>query len=212
MIEKTARTTPSRYAHQRTHFDEQIVCPILDEALFATISYSEDNQPFSIPQSFVRVGDYLYFHGSIGSHFMRTLADGRPVCISVMLADELVVAKTAFHHSVNYRSVVLFSKGEVIEDRDLKYDAFKALTEKIVPNSWDYLKPMSKKEVDKTIAVRFQIQEASAKVRQGPPGHEEDEKDLPIWTGLIPIKPLRQKPIPDEEGQRWDLPEHLVGL
>ena len=84
--------------------------------------------------------------------------------------------------------------------------------EKIVPNSWDYLKPMSKKEVDKTIAVRFHIQEASAKVRQGPPSHEEDEKDLPIWTGLIPIKPLRQKPIPDEEGKRWELPEHLVGL
>lgn len=111
---------------------------------------------------------------------MRMLSDGRPVCISVMLADELVIAKTAFHHSFNYRSVVIIAKGETLETQDEKYDAFKALTEKMVPNSWDYLKPMNKKEVDKTTGVRFSLEEASAKVRQGPPGHEENEMDLPF--------------------------------
>ena len=98
MIEKTTRTTPSRYANQRASWDPEIIYPILDEALFCTISYAEGDQPFSIPQSFVRIGEYLYLHGSVGSHFIRTLSDGRPVCLTVMLADAIVVAKTAFHH------------------------------------------------------------------------------------------------------------------
>jgi nitroimidazol reductase NimA-like FMN-containing flavoprotein (pyridoxamine 5'-phosphate oxidase superfamily) len=209
MERKTERTTPSRHASKRAHYDDKQVFEILDEALFCTISYAEDNQPFSIPQSFVRVDNHIYLHGSVGSHLMRMLSDGRPVCITVMLADELVIAKTAFHHSVNYRSVVIFAKGELLETQDQKYDAFKALTEKMIPGSWDYLKPMSKKEVDKTTGVRFSLDEASAKVRQGPPGHEENEMDLPIWTGLIPIKPLRQKPIADEHGAKIPMPKHL---
>lgn len=209
MERKTKRTTPSRMANQRAHYDDQQIYDILDEALFCTISYAENNEPFSIPQSFVRMGNYVYLHGSVGSHLMRMLSDGRSVCITVMLADELVIAKTAFHHSVNYRSVVIFAKGELLESQEDKYDAFKALTEKMVPNSWDYLKPMSKKEVDKTTGIRFSLEEASAKIRQGDPSHEEHEMDLPIWTGLIPIKPLRQAPIPDARGAKISLPEHL---
>ncbi|MGR3808984.1 pyridoxamine 5'-phosphate oxidase family protein [Jiulongibacter sp. NS-SX5] len=209
MERKTERTTPSRYANQRASYTNEDIYAILDEALFCTVSYAEGDQPYSIPQSFVRVGNAIYLHASVGSHFIRMLADGRPVCISVMLADDLVIAKTAFHHSVNYRSVVVFAKGKLIEDRDQKYDIFKALTNKIVPNSWDYLKPMSKKEADKTLAVEFSLDEASAKVRQGPPSHEKDEMDLPIWTGLIPIKPLRQQPVPDEHGAKIPLPDHL---
>lgn len=209
MIQKTARITPSRYANQRTTYDLNILHSILDEALFCTVSYAEGEQPFSIPQSFARIGDHIYLHGSVGSHFIRMLADGRPACISVMLADELVIAKTAFHHSVNYRSAVIFANGEMIHDQDLKYQAFKNLTEKMVPGSWDYLKPMSKKEMDKTTAVRFALTEASTKIRQGPPGHEESEMDLPIWTGVIPIKPIRQTPIPDEYGKTIPLPKHL---
>jgi hypothetical protein len=126
-----------------------------------------------------------------------------------MLADEIVVAKTAFHHSINYRSVVIFAPGEMVADQALKYLAFKKLTEKMVPGSWEYLKPMNQKEMDKTTAVRFSIAEASAKLRQGPPGHEEAEMHLPIWTGLIPIKPIRQLPIPDTHGQHVPLPDHL---
>ncbi|UBM58560.1 pyridoxamine 5'-phosphate oxidase family protein [Marinilongibacter aquaticus] len=212
MEERNKKLVPSRYGNQRAFFDKETVYPILDEALFCTISYAENNEAFSIPQSFVRMGDHLYLHGSVGSHFLRTLSDGRKVCLSVMLADELVLAKTAFHHSVNYRSVVIFGQGEIIQDQDLKYQAFKALTEKMVPNSWDYLKPMNKKEMDKTTAVRFPLNEVSAKIRQGWPSHEESESDLPIWTGLIPIKPLRQKPIPDEAGSILPLPDHLKDI
>lgn len=210
MNRKTERTTPSRYANQRAHYDDEQIFAILDEALFCTISYADGDQPYSIPQSFVRIDNYIYLHGSVGSHFLRMLTDGRSVCISVMLADELVIAKTAFHHSVNYRSVVTFAKGEMVEDDALKYQAFQALTEKMVPGSWDYLKPMNPKEMAKTSAIRFSLDEASAKIRQGMPSHEESEMDLPIWTGLIPIKPLRQQPIPDEYGAKVPLPEHLM--
>lgn len=206
---KTAKTTPSRYASQRAVYDDPKIFEILDEALFCTVSYAEGSQPFSIPQSFVRLDDHIYLHGSVGSNLMRKLSDGRPACISVMLADELVVAKTAFHHSVNYRSVVIFAKGELVENQELKFEAFKALTEKMVPNSWDYLKPMNRKEMDKTMAVRFSLEECSAKIRQGAPGHEDDEMHLPIWTGLIPIKPLRQSPIADVHGSQIPLPDHL---
>ena len=140
MSRQTKRNTPSRMANQRAKYDDDTIFSILDEALFCTISYAENNVPVSIPQSFVRIGNHVYLHGSVGSHFMRTITDGRTVCISVMLADELVIAKTAFHHSVNYRSVVIYAKGEMIEDDELKYEAFKQLTQKMVPNSWDYLK------------------------------------------------------------------------
>ena len=210
MTRQTKRNTPSRKANDRAKYDDETIYSILDEALFCTISYAENNVPVSIPQSFVRIDNHVYLHGSVGSHFMRTITDGRTVCISVMLADELVIAKTAFHHSVNYRSVVIYTKGELIEDEELKYEAFKQLTEKMVPNSWDYLKPMNKKEMAKTTGIRFSLEEAGAKVRQGQPSHEEDEMDLPIWTGLIPIKPVRQAPIPDKHGAKIELPEHLM--
>ncbi len=209
MQRKTERTTPSRYANQRAHYGDEQIYEILDEALFCTISYAEDGQPYSIPQSFVRMDNHIYLHGSVGSHLMRMLSDGRSVCISIMLADDLVVTKTAFQHSVNYRSVVIFAKGVLLETQEEKYEAFKALTNKMVPNGWDYLKPMSKKEVDKTTGIRFSLDEASAKIRQGGPSHDESEMDLPIWTGLIPIKPLRQKPVADEHGAKISLPKHL---
>ena len=209
MIQKTSCTIPSRLANQRAHYEEQTIYDIIDEALFCTVSYAEEGQPFSIPQSIVRVNNDVYIHGSVGSHFIRSLADGRPVCICVMLADDIVVAKTAFHHSINYRSVVIFSKGILVENEAEKYTSFKTLTEKMVPGSWDYLKPMTAKEMAKTSSVKFSLDEASAKIRNWGPGHEEDEMDLPIWTGLIPIKPLRQKAIADEEGMKHPLPEHL---
>ena len=136
MIQKTPRTTTSRMP-SRTQYDQELVYSILDEALFCTVSYSVDNQPFSIPTAFVRKENKLYIHGSVGSHFLRGIESGLPVCISVMLTDSLVVAKSAFHHSVNYRSVILFSNAvrhDVFEEKAL---FFQKLTEKMVPNSWD---------------------------------------------------------------------------
>lgn len=199
---------PSRSA-KRAHHDAESINPILDEALFCTISYAVDNQPFSIPTSFVRYEDKIYIHGSVGSHFIREIEKGIPVCITVMIADDLVVAKSAFSHSVNYRSVVIFAKAEKVEDYQTKYDAFKWLTEKIVPGSWDYLRPMTEKEVRKTTALAFSLSEASAKVRSGMPKDEEQDKPLPIWSGLIPLQTRRMPVIADDLSIDIPVPPHL---
>jgi nitroimidazol reductase NimA-like FMN-containing flavoprotein (pyridoxamine 5'-phosphate oxidase superfamily) len=197
-IQKTDKTTPSRYANQRTHYSEEVIYAILDEALFCTISYCVNNEPFAIPTSFVRKGDRIYIHGSVGSHFLRALPNGTSVCITVML---------------NYRSVVVFSKSEVIDDYEMKAEFFKRLTEKVVPGSWDYLRPMKKNEVDKTMLIAFDVKEASAKMRQGMPYSEEsDETKLPIWSGLIPIPSKRLTPITDQFSDGIELPDHLLNI
>ncbi|MCP9761798.1 pyridoxamine 5'-phosphate oxidase family protein [Lacihabitans soyangensis] len=208
MIQQTPRTTTSRMP-KRTQYDEELVNSILDEALFCTISYSVDNQPYSIPTAFVRKGDRLYIHGSVGSHFLRGIESGIPVCISVMLTDALVVAKSAFHHSVNYRSVIIFSNVIKHENFEEKASFFKELTEKIVPNSWDYLRPMKASEVNKTTLLSFQISEASARMRTGMPNDDEADKELPIWSGIIPIPCKRLTPLADENSLNIPLPEHL---
>ena len=209
-IQKTEKTTPSRYANQRANYSTEVIYSILDDALFCTISYSVNNEPFAIPTSFVRNADKLYIHGSVGSHFLRALPTGTQVCISVMLADELVIAKSAFDHSVNYRSVVIFSKSEILDDYNTKAEFFKQLTEKVVPGSWDYLRPMKKSEVDKTMLIAFDIKEASAKIRTGMPySQESEDTKLPIWSGVIPIPTNRLTPIPDQFSQEIPLPNHL---
>jgi nitroimidazol reductase NimA-like FMN-containing flavoprotein (pyridoxamine 5'-phosphate oxidase superfamily) len=199
---------PSRAA-KRAHFDQESIYSILDEALFCTISYVAENRPFSIPTAFVRYEDKIYIHGSVGSHFIREIEKGIPVCISVTLIDALVVAKSAFHHSVNYRSVILFAEAEKIEDYERKAAAFEWLTNKIVPNSWEYLRPMKENEVRKTTALAFRIDEASAKSRTGMPMDDEADQKLPIWSGLIPLETKRMPPIADELSRGMPLPPHL---
>ncbi len=199
---------PSRSA-KRVHFDAETIYPILDEALFCTISYAADGQPFSIPTSFVRYEDKIYIHGSVGSHFIRELEKGIPVCIVIMLTDALVVAKSAFSHSVNYRSAVIFAKAEKIEDPEEKKRSFEWLTNKIVPGSWDYLRPVTEKEIQKTTALAFSLEEASAKVRTGMPNDEPEDKMLPIWSGIIPLQTRKMTPVADESSQHITRPAHL---
>lgn len=210
-MQPTPRTTPSRLA-KRAHFDEETVYAILDDSLFCTVSCVIDGQPFSIPTAFARYGNYVYLHGSVGSHFIRAIETGITVCISVMLTDALVVAKSAFHHSVNYRSVVLFSNAEKVEDYPQKVDALRWITEKIVPGSWDYLRPITESEVKKTTVLAFKIEEASAKVRTGMPSDDEEDQTLPIWSGLIPLRTIREAPIADDLSKNVSLPAHLTHL
>ena len=198
---------PSRYPKRGSH-DPAVIYPILDEALFCTMAFVWEGRVRSIPQSIVRVGDAVYFHASVGSHFFRSLAGLDEVVVTVTLADDIVVAKSAFHHSINYRSVVLRGRPEVVDDHEEKYTAFRELTEKMVPGSWDYLQPMTDREMAKTLAIRVPITEATAKVRQGPPSPSGD--DDPIWTGLIPIKPVRGVPVPGPEAEGVKVPGHLV--
>ena len=199
---------PSRLA-KRAHYDKETIHSILDEALYCTVSYVADDKPFSIPTAFVRCENKLYIHGSVGSHFIWELEKGKPACISVTLIDALVVAKSAFHHSVNYRSVILFAQAEKIEDNEQKTEVFKWLTNKIVPGSWDYLRPIKENEVKKTTILAFDIDEASAKVRTGLPNDDEEDKPLPIWSGLIPIETSRRDPVADDLSKNIPLPAHL---
>jgi nitroimidazol reductase NimA-like FMN-containing flavoprotein (pyridoxamine 5'-phosphate oxidase superfamily) len=200
---------PSRLA-KRASYDRVTIDPILDEALYCTISYISNGLPFAIPTAFVRYDDKIYIHGSVGSHFIREIEKGIPVCISVMLADSLVVAKSAFSHSVNYRSVTVFAKAEKVDDVGTKVAAFEWLTNKVVPGSWEYLRPMKDSEVKKTTVLAFSIDEASAKIRTGMPKDEEEDLELPIWSGLIPTPTVRLAPVPDETSQQLELPKHLV--
>lgn len=202
---------PSRAA-KRAHFDPETIFPILDEALYCTISYAVDNKPYSIPTAFVRYEDKIYIHGSVGSHFIREIEKGIPVCISVTLMDALVVAKSAFSHSVNYRAVIMFAKAEKIESIDDKIRSFEWLTNKMVPGSWDYLRPVTESEVRKTTALAFSIEEASAKIRTGMPNDEQEDKALPIWSGIIPFKTQRMPFVPDETSLDIAMPPHLLAL
>ena len=206
-MQPTPRTIPSRSA-KRAQYDEETVYSILDESLFCTVSCVIDGQPFSLPTAFARYDNYLYLHGSVGSHFIRAIENGNTVCISVMLTDALVVAKSAFSHSVNYRSVILFSTAEKVEEYEKKVEALRWITEKIVPESWEYLRPITESEVRKTTVLAFKIEEASAKVRTGMPKDEEEDWELPIWSGLIPLRTVREKPISDELSKNLSLPAH----
>ena len=200
---------PSRLA-KRANFDQETIHSILDEALFCTISYAQDGNPFSIPTAFVRYADRIYVHGSVGSHFMREIEKGTPVCITVTLMDALVVARSAFHHSVNYRSVVLFSKAEKVEEPEMKKAAFEWLTNKMVPGSWEYLRPVKENEVNKTMVLAFTLDQASAKIRTGMPSDDEEDRALPIWSGLIPLEQKRMPPVPDPFSNDIPLPSHLI--
>ena len=202
---------PSRLA-KRADFNKETIFAILDEALYCTISYVAEGKPFSIPTAFVRYGDKMYIHGSVGSHFIREIERGIPVCITVTLMDAVVVARSAFHHSINYRSVILFGTAEKIENLQDKRDAFQWLTNKIVPHSWEYLRPIKETEINKTIALAFPIDEASAKIRTGMPIDDEEDLDLPIWSGLIPLQTSRLTPVADSYSQHIALPDHLKKL
>ena len=204
---QTPRTTPSRLA-KRAHYDEATIHPILDDALFCTVSYAVDNQPMAIPTAFARQGDHLYIHGSVGSHFIREIEKGGPVCITVMLADGLVLAKSAFHHSVNYRSVIIFANAEKVDDETEKMNVLALITDHLIPGRWDDLRPTTDSELRKTTVLRFSLAEASAKLRTGGPSDDPEDADLPTWSGVVPLQTVRLTPVP-REGEEIALPDYL---
>ncbi|AKD54558.1 pyridoxamine 5'-phosphate oxidase family protein [Spirosoma radiotolerans] len=205
---QTARTTPSRLA-KRAHYDAATIHPILDEALFCVVSYSIDGQPMAIPTAFARKDDKLYIHGSVGSHFIRSIEQGNPVCISVMLTDGLVLAKSAFHHSVNYRSVTIFANAQKVTDETERLEALALITDHLIPGRWDDLRPTTASEMRKTTVLVFSLAEASAKVRAGGPNDEPEDEDLPTWAGVIPMQTVRLAPAPAENSLKTPLPTYL---
>lgn len=207
---QTPRTTPSRLA-KRAAYETETIYAILDEALFCTVSYVLNGQPMALPTAHARHEDRLYIHGSVGSHFIRAIENGAPVCITIMLADGLVLAKSAFSHSVNYRSVVVMATAEKVTDEAEKMHALALITNHVIPNRWDDLRPTTDSEIRKTTVLAFSLAEASAKTRTGDANDDEADKSLPTWAGVLPLKTVYGPPMPAAYNTA-SLPDYLEGL
>ncbi len=192
----TDRSTVKRLP-KRGAYDRETIYSILDEAMICHVGFVVDGQPFVIPTIYARVGDRIYMHGSPASRMLKTLGQGGEVCVNVTLVDGLVLARSTFHHSMNYRSVVIFGKACAVEDPDEKMNALRAISEHLVRGRWDDVRAPNDKEFSGTLVVCIPITEASAKVRTGPPIDDEEDYDLPVWAGVIPLKLTASAPIDD---------------
>lgn len=192
----TARTRVVREPH-RGVYDRETVYRILDEAFLCHIGFVVDGQPFVIPTSFGRKGSNLYIHGSAASRMLRHLKGGAPACFTVTLLDGLVLARSVFNHSMNYRSVVIVGKATLVEDGEEKLEALRTLSEHILPGRWDDARQPNDRELKQTSVLRMPIEEFSAKVRTGPPIDDEEDLSFPTWAGVLPLEMKAGKPIED---------------
>jgi uncharacterized protein len=193
---RTDRTTLQRLPQRGSH-DRAVVDAILDEALYCHLGFTaprtplssrQDGQPFVLPTIHARVDDRVYVHGSAASRMLRALASGIPVCLTATLLDGLVLARSAFHHSMNYRSVVLLGTAQPVVEDDEKLVALRAIVEHVAPGRWAEVRPPNAKEMKATSVLRLPIDEGSAKVRTGPPVDDEEDYALPIWAGVVPLR------------------------
>ena len=171
---------------QRGRYDRATIDAILDEALVSHLGFAIDGRPYVIPTLHARAGDVVYIHGSAASRTLRHLEGGAPVCLTATLFDGLVLAKSVFNHSVNYRSVVVFGTAKAVED-DAKAEALRTLTEHLVPGRWDEARQPTAQELKATWILSLPLDEASAKVRNGPPEDDEEDLDLPVYAGVVPV-------------------------
>lgn len=193
---QTRRTRLHRLP-KRGAFQRETINAILDEAFICHVGFVSDGQPYVIPTGFARVGDDLYIHGSAASRMMRSLAARLDVCVTVTLIDGLVLARSAFHHSVNYRSVVVLGKAEIVTAADEKNKALEALTEHIVPGRWADVRWPTDLELKATTVLRLPIAEASAKIRTGDPIDDEEDYEMNVWAGVLPLTLTPGKPMAD---------------
>jgi nitroimidazol reductase NimA-like FMN-containing flavoprotein (pyridoxamine 5'-phosphate oxidase superfamily) len=203
----TPRTRVVRES-ERGVYDRDTINRILDEGFLCHVGFVADGQPFVIPTSYGRDGGVLYIHGSAASRMLRNLDRGIPVCITVTLLDGLVLARSVFNHSMNYRSVVILGTATLVDDREEKLKALRALSEHIIPQRWDDSRQPNEKELKATSVLRIPIEESSAKVRVGPPVDDEPDYAFPTWAGVLPLAITVGSPIRDERCQR-ELPEYL---
>jgi nitroimidazol reductase NimA-like FMN-containing flavoprotein (pyridoxamine 5'-phosphate oxidase superfamily) len=192
----TARTRVVREAH-RGVYDRATAYQILDEGFVCHLGFVVDGQPFVIPTGYGRAGDNLYIHGSAASRMLRNLDQGIPVCITVTLLDGLVLARSIFNHSMNYRSVVVLGTAVAVQDPQEKLEALRQLSEHILPRRWAESRQPNERELKATLVMRLPITEFSAKVRQGPPIDDEEDYAFPTWAGVIPLQMVAGEPIAD---------------
>jgi uncharacterized protein len=199
------RRVPDRGAYERDTIDA-----ILDETLVSHIGFVHDGAPVVIPTLHARLGDRLYLHGSAASRMLRTLEQGVQVCVTSTLVDGLVLARSAFHHSVNYRSVVVFGQARLVAEAE-RLRALELFTEKLVPGRWPEVRPPTRQELKGTKVLELPLDEASAKVRSGPPIDDDEDYELPVWAGVLPMSTIVGPPEPDPRlDPAVELPGHVA--
>ncbi|HEY5625669.1 MAG TPA: pyridoxamine 5'-phosphate oxidase family protein [Dehalococcoidia bacterium] len=202
---KTPRTTLRRKPDRGSH-DWETIAAILDEGLICHIAFEADGQPYAIPTIYARDGRTLYIHGSPAGRMLRSLAEGIPMCLTVTLVDGLILARSVFHHSMNYRSVVVPGTATRVDDESEKLHALEVITDHLVPGRWGDARIPNERELKVTLVLRMEIDEASAKVRPGGVADEQEDMGLPVWAGRLPLSLVAGEPETDPEVA----PEHGV--
>jgi nitroimidazol reductase NimA-like FMN-containing flavoprotein (pyridoxamine 5'-phosphate oxidase superfamily) len=206
----TARTRVVREA-ERAVYERETVYKILDEGFLCHVGFLVDGQPFVIPTSYGRKDAELYIHGSAASRMLRQMKDAVPVCVSVTLLDGLVLARSVFNHSMNYRSVVILGKATLVDEPNEKLSALRALSEHILPGRWDDSRQPNERELKATSVLRVPIEEFSAKVRVGPPIDDAEDYSFPTWAGVLPLEMRVGKPIDDPKlSPTRDAPKYVT--
>jgi uncharacterized protein len=182
---------------KRAAYDPATIHAILDEGMVCHVSFTVEGRPNVVPTIYVRMGENIYLHGSPASRMLQVLQRGEDVCIAVTIVDGLVLARSAFHHSINYRSVVLFGKGAEVREPERKAEVLRALSEHLIAGRWQEVREPSANELRQTLVVSIPLQEASAKVRTGPPLDDEPDYELPVWAGVLPLHLAAAMPIAD---------------
>lgn len=206
---QTERTRVKRLP-KRGAYDRETIYAILDEAFICHVGFVVEGQPYVIPTGYARVGDDLYIHGSAASRMLRNLSEGVDVCVTVTLIDGLVLARSAFHHSINYRSIVVLGNAELVEEPEAKAAALEAFTEHVIPGRWPEIRWASELELKATTVLKLAIEEASAKVRTGGPVDDEEDYAMNVWAGVLPLELSAREPIADDRlDSSIKIPEHV---
>lgn len=208
-FEKTARNKVVRVA-ERGAYDSQTIYAILDASPICHLAFVQEGKPFLIPTIHARSGDEILLHGAKAGRLMKHIGAGNDVCIAVTHLDGLVLARSAFHHSMNYRSAVIFGTGRIIDDEAEKMRGFETITNRVLPGRWDEVRQPNAKEMNATALAAISIESASAKVRTGGPMDDEEDYDLPIWAGVVPIRSQMLEPETDPSSKKdLPVPEHV---
>jgi uncharacterized protein len=208
-IVPTDRTTVRRQS-QRASYERELVDAVIDEALSCHVGFAIDGRPWVLPTIHARIDDVLYLHGAVANHMLRAISGGIEACVTITLVDALVLARSAFHHSMNYRSVMVFGRATIVDDPDEKWAALHALVEHVVPGRMAEARPPSDAELRKTSVLRLPISEASAKVRTGGPIDDPEDLALPVWAGQLPLTTAYGSAVPEPDTS-LTVPAYVTG-